>query len=379
MEKEDDKTNNTHMLKQKRDSEDNDEDNKDINNKNQMKYYKTTKHPNRKKALFKQLDFYFSDANLVNDKFIRHLLSVDLTGVDVKILLGFNKIKELLYDIDSVEAKINMIKLACEMSKNIYFSKNKIQRYKKFNLNSIDQNKIDECTIYIENLPPTISHEVLNKVFSIWKVNYISIPKYKTKESKGFAFVSFANKEDANEAMMFWQNKVPEQLVNLLPNKLNPLRIITKKEWIKNKERFKELKLELQKTYQSKFVSCMNGKITAEEGNNPDQLNKGTLVKISYISDSVTIQDIKIITSNIIEPIFIDYNKENHYAILRFANQSFSDCLMKRIEEESLYLKGAKITSELLKGKEEEDYLAKIKELKEEYQKKKKKKNTKKD
>lgn len=376
MEKEEKELNDNHMLRHKKNRDKTDKDDNDYLNesskKEHAKYKKSTKHPNRKKALYKQLDFYFCDANLVNDKYLRHLLSVESNGIDVSIILGFNKIKEMLYDIDSTEAKINMIKLACDMSKDIYFAKNKIQRYKKFNLNNIDQNHIDECTIYIENLPPTTTHDVLSKVFSLWKVNYISIPKYKTKECKGFAFVSFDNKKDANEAMMFWQNKVPEQLTNLLPNKLSPLKIITKKEWIENKERFKELKIELQKTFRTKFVSCMNGKITSEEGENSlDQLNKGTLVKISYISNSVTIQDIKIVTSNIIEPIYIDYNKDNHYAILRFANRMFSDSFIKKIEEEAIYLKGVKITSELIKGKEEEDYLAKIKELKEEYQKKK--------
>lgn len=48
-----------------------------------------------------------------------------------------------------------------------------------------------------------MEHEFIEKVFSRFgKVTYVSLPKFKsTGKLKGFAFVEFATKEEANKAL----------------------------------------------------------------------------------------------------------------------------------------------------------------------------------
>lgn len=55
----------------------------------------------------------------------------------------------------------------------------------------------DECTIYVQKLPPEADHDWISKMFSQYgPIDYISIPKYKNKAIKGFAFVEFKTPED---------------------------------------------------------------------------------------------------------------------------------------------------------------------------------------
>lgn len=51
----------------------------------------------------------------------------------------------------------------------------------------------DECTVYVQNLPPDSDHEWLISAFSKYgTVVYVSIPRYiSNKKIKGFAFVEF--------------------------------------------------------------------------------------------------------------------------------------------------------------------------------------------
>ena len=104
---------------------------------------------------------------------------------------------------------------------------------------------------------------------------------------------------------------------------------------------------------------------------------KGTLIKLSKLNHNFDLKDIKILVSNYIKPIFIDYNKNQNFAILRFAfpllaNEFFNvfnqkQTLISDIEKEN-------IVCEKIQGKEEEDYLQKVQKLINDFQEKKKKK-----
>lgn len=52
---------------------------------------------------------------------------------------------------------------------------------------------VDECTIYVQNLPLDADHDWLISIFSKYGlVDYVSIPRYRSnKKIKGFAFVEF--------------------------------------------------------------------------------------------------------------------------------------------------------------------------------------------
>lgn len=147
-------------------------------------------------TLKKQLEFYFQDENLLNDKFLQKFLLRDADkGVPITIIENFNKIKEILKDIKEYNKKIDYIKSAVEASTFIKLNKkqNKIKRIQEFSLEKLNTDEIDERTLYVENLPVNISHNLLTKIFShCGKVIHVSIPKFSdTKQPKGFGFVIF--------------------------------------------------------------------------------------------------------------------------------------------------------------------------------------------
>ncbi|KAG8226911.1 hypothetical protein J437_LFUL007772 [Ladona fulva] len=144
-------------------------------------------------AILKQMEFYFSDANLLKDRFLNKLIKED-PFVDLSVFLTFNKIRALtdnVEDIANALSKSELLKLSSDRSK--------VAREKPLNPNYNE----DECSIYVENLPLDAKHDWLSDVFSVYgKVAYVSIPKYRQSgKIKGFAFVEFESVEAANRAL----------------------------------------------------------------------------------------------------------------------------------------------------------------------------------
>ncbi|KAM6301352.1 la-related protein 7 [Aegotheles albertisi] len=71
---------------------------------------------------------------------------------------------------------------------------------------------VDSRTVYVELLPKNVNHSWIERVFGkCGNVVYISIPRYRsTGDPKGFAFVEFETKEQAEKAIEFLNNP-PEE------------------------------------------------------------------------------------------------------------------------------------------------------------------------
>ncbi|XP_059616636.1 la-related protein 7 [Phlebotomus argentipes] len=141
----------------------------------------------RKKLMYnnirKQMEFYFSDANITKDRFLGQLVNED-PYVPLEIFLSFNRMKQLTEcakDIAKALAKSQMLQLSED--------EKKVRRRTKINwkINS------DECTIYVEGLPAKADHEWMKTTFGGYgSVVYVSLPKYSaTKRIKQFGFVEF--------------------------------------------------------------------------------------------------------------------------------------------------------------------------------------------
>ncbi|KAL1516922.1 hypothetical protein ABEB36_000753 [Hypothenemus hampei] len=174
----------------------------------------------RKKHLYnrilQQMEFYFSDSNLSKDRFLSQLLSQS-SEIDIEQFLIFNKIRKLKCSKEDIQK-------ALKPSKLIGISEDGTKLYRKTPLN-IKEN-VDCCTIYVENIKPDATHEVLSQIFSDFgRVAYISIPKYKyNKTNKGFAFIEYETEDEAKEAISFFNSigcqipldKNPEELQSIL-------------------------------------------------------------------------------------------------------------------------------------------------------------------
>ncbi|KAM7021517.1 la-related protein 7 isoform 3-T3 [Passerculus sandwichensis] len=71
---------------------------------------------------------------------------------------------------------------------------------------------VDSRTVYVELLPKNVNHSWIERVFGkCGNVVYVSIPRYRsTGDPKGFAFVEFETKEQAEKAIEFLNNP-PEE------------------------------------------------------------------------------------------------------------------------------------------------------------------------
>lgn len=144
----------------------------------------------------KQVEFWFGDVNLQKDRFLREQIEKTRDGyVDISLLLSFNKMKKLTTD-----AKLIARALKNSSVVELNLEGTKIRR--RLPLGEQPQD-VDERTVYVELLPKTVNHSWIERVFGkCGNVVYISIPRYKsTGDPKGFAFVEFETKEQAEKAI----------------------------------------------------------------------------------------------------------------------------------------------------------------------------------
>lgn len=153
----------------------------------------------------KQVDFWFGDANLHKDRFLREQIEKSRDGyVDISLLVSFNKMKKLTTD-----GKLIARALKSSAVVELDLEGTRIRRKKPLGERPQDE---DERTVYVELLPKNVNHSWIERVFGkCGNVVYVSIPHYKsTGDPKGFAFVEFETKEQAAKAIEFLNNP-PEE------------------------------------------------------------------------------------------------------------------------------------------------------------------------
>ncbi|NXG81714.1 LARP7 protein, partial [Stercorarius parasiticus] len=153
----------------------------------------------------KQVDFWFGDVNLHKDRFLREQIEKSRDGyVDISLLVSFNKMKKLTTDGKLIARAVkssSVVELDLEGTR--------IRRRQPLGEQPKD---VDSRTVYVELLPKNVNHSWIERVFGkCGNVVYISIPRYKTTgDPKGFAFVEFETKEQAEKAIEFLNNP-PEE------------------------------------------------------------------------------------------------------------------------------------------------------------------------
>lgn len=134
------------------------------------------------------MEFYFGDSNLAKDKFLAQKLGEDPDGyVNVDLFLTFNKIRALSNDTQDIIDALSSSEIL-EVA-----SDGKRLRRKK----PVERTDFDDCTIYVERLPPHADHKWLRDVFNRFgNVTHTSIPRFRMSgKIKGFAFIEFESPE----------------------------------------------------------------------------------------------------------------------------------------------------------------------------------------
>ena len=291
---------------------------------------KITKRPNRKRLLKNKLEFFLSDINLYHDKYLKNIYLSNNESVSPEIFLTFNSIKILLSDIDKIENKKNVIIKAIEISNKLEYDKmsNKIKRIEPYKEKLINIDIYDKCTIYIENLPSIINHNIIYDLFKDYKILYISLLKGKNNKLTGQGFVTLKNIEDIQKIIDKYNNSVPKIISLLNPKELKPLKIMTKEDYIKN-----NIHKNINNNKNNNRINCSNNKENAKKNNN--NIDENICVRINNIKDNINLNNIKKCLSNIISPLFIDINRNNKIIILRFESKKESNLFLERFKDKN--------------------------------------------
>ncbi|XP_058049712.1 la-related protein 7 isoform X1 [Ahaetulla prasina] len=196
----------------------------------------------------KQVDFWFGDVNLHKDRFLREQIEKSRDGyVDISLLISFNKMKKLTTDR-------KLIARAVKDSSVVELDLEGIRIRRRQPLG--DQPKdVDSRTVYVELLPKNVNHSWIERVFGkCGNVVYVSIPRYKTsKDPKGFAFVEFETKEQAEKAIEYLNNppedapRKPGMFPKTVKNKVVPALTTSDSTVVEEKKKKKKKKSKTKK------------------------------------------------------------------------------------------------------------------------------------
>uniref|UniRef100_A0A182SWF8 Uncharacterized protein n=1 Tax=Anopheles maculatus TaxID=74869 RepID=A0A182SWF8_9DIPT len=140
-----------------------------------------------------QMEFYFSDANLTKDRYMGQLVR-DGPFIQLDEFLKFNKIKALAGSVEEIANAVTNSTLL-ELSDD----RTKVRRKTEL----VVKENCEECTLYVERLPPKANHDWVRNVFSSYgKVAYVSLPTFKhSRKIKEFGFVEFEEEASVQKAL----------------------------------------------------------------------------------------------------------------------------------------------------------------------------------
>ena len=290
------------------------------------------KRKNRKRLLKNKLEFFLSDINLYHDTYLKKIYQENNSSISLEEFLSFNSIKVLLKDIKEDKDKNNILIKAVEISNKLVYDKttNSIRRKYPYQENLINHELFDKCTIFIQNFPTIINHDIIYQLFKEYKILYIQLLKGKNKLYTGEAFITFKNEEDINKVIKEYNNSIPKLISELNPKVLKPLKIMTKEEYLKNKI--------IDKKDTNNNISEDNNKIKEKkisEIKNNNNIDENSLIKINNIKNDLSLNIAKKCIYNIVIPLFIDINKNEKSMILRFDSKKNSELFLSKIKEKN--------------------------------------------
>ncbi|XP_036327864.1 la protein homolog [Rhagoletis pomonella] len=297
------------------------------------------------RAIIRQVEYYFSDANLRRDKFLLEQISKDEEGwVPLSVLLTFKRLSSLTTDTTVIiDALIKSDEGLLEISED----KEKLRRHPERPIpehNEEQRKEIQSRTAYAKGFPLETTMSELIDFFSPYeKVLHITMRKYLDKPTKaykfkGSVFVTFAKKEQAQEFIE--KEKVLYNERELLRN------------W---QEKYLEDKKEETKSKSKK------GKAKPEE--EKLQLPKGTVVFFENGTNTVTRELLREAIEKVsgdLEIAYIDYSKGDKIGHIRFVEENNGGEFLEKLEGNKLKLNdGVELELRTLSEEEEKTYLAK--------------------
>jgi len=294
--------------------------------------------------ILKQFEFYFSDSNLPNDKFLRSQVANNTEGyVNLDIVASFKRVQDLSKDHKEIIEALKKSKML-EVSEDGKM----VRRVTPLP----ETNSMLARTIYCKGLPSDSTIESVESLFKGLSVACVRLRRNKeSREFKGSAFIEFTGEDEMQKAL---KSEITINSQKLL--------VVTKREYDasklqeRNEKKLKEKKLKYSKDiedYKKRFGITGNGLFVKVTGLSKGELKGDTLKEkftpygeVAYVDYPVPMKD----------------SKQDDYTICfaRFKDTTGASNMVKEFQEKEIKLQENRCVATLLNEKEEDAYLVSL-------------------
>lgn len=292
-------------------------------------------------AIIRQVEYYFSDANLARDKFLTGETKKDDGWVTFVVLLTFKRLAALSTDSSVIaDALVRSADDLLQVSKD----RLRVRRNPARPLPEQNEKTRQETiarTAYVKGFPLDTQMSALLKFFEAYDdVSNVIMRRYQDKPTKeyrfkGSVFVSFATKATCAAFLALEKVEFEEK----------PL----------------ERKWESDYYEAKKAERSSDKKKAKKEEENKINLPKGAVIHLDGLSAETTRETIKAALQELgAEVAFIDYTKGDKAGHVRFTTENSAAPVFAKFTDAKLALDGIEATGRVLEGDEETEFLAKV-------------------
>lgn len=274
----------------------------------------------QERAIIRQVEYYFSDANLHRDKFLSEQISKNENGwVPLSVLVTFKRLATLSTDLEEI---VNALNKSDEGLVEISEDKQSLRRHPERPIpehNEERRKEIQERTAYAKGFPlDSQMSDILDFVNAYEKVVNVTMRKHydkptKSYKFKGSIFVTFEKKEQAKKF-------------------LDEEKIQYKERELLRKWQVDYLK-EKQEEYQKKNEKRKNKKEPKPE---PEiELPKNAIVVFEGAPDTVTREEIREAFEKVkdFDIAYIEFNKGDTKGSVRLTEADAAEKYIAKVEE----------------------------------------------
>lgn len=300
--------------------------------------------------IIRQVEYYFSDLNLVKDKFMQEEIQKEEGWVNLETLVRFNRLKQLSADHSVI---ISALKKSTTQLLEIDEEKQRVRRLKSLPENISEFETVNkQNTVYVKGFPDTMVLDELITYFETYgKVLQVYMRRFPANKTfKGSVFVTFGSKEESTKLMELEELKYNETVLEretqeaYLERKAPALN--RQKEEREKREAEREAKRQEREDAKNAFYKS--------------QKVAGSVLHLKGLPAEGTRENLKELFDNHAQVKWVDYSKGEPEAYLRFAEankaQFALDEVKKANEEGKVILRGAELEVRVLEGEEEETF-----------------------
>ncbi|TDG45991.1 hypothetical protein AWZ03_007591 [Drosophila navojoa] len=295
----------------------------------------------QERAIIRQVEYYFGDANLHRDKFLSEQITKNEGGwVPLSVLVTFKRLASLSTDFEEI---VNALNKSDEGLVEVSEDKQSVRRHPERPVpehNEERRKEIQERTVYAKGFPlESQMSEILDFVSPYDKVVNVTMRKHydkptKSYKFKGSIFVTFEKKEQAKEF-------------------LEKEKLAYKERELLRKWQIDYLK-EKQEEYQKKNEKRKNKKEAKPE---PEiELPKNAIVVFEGAPDTVTREEIREAFEKVkdFDIAYIEFNKGDTKGSVRLTEADAADKYIAKVEDAKLKFND-EVSLTLRKATEEEE------------------------